>query len=605
MQPRTITILALIYAYIVFVPWWTAPPLAGLDASWEWMLHWANAHNKQFGTEIIWPYGPLGFVFAPQYHPDTFAGLIFIRAILVTALCAGAYYIFNPAQSYKRAASYVLLIISAGYTLDALYITLLLLLLHQQYFRYYMPSWALHLLIIALSIASLVKFSVLVMCLCAFAMLSLWQLKRRHMPYSTLLYGVSLIILWMICEQKPGNIPDYLAHSLELSRYFGTMTKIGSWQQLCLFVLSAMLLGCSYLTNIKQKAVLFYALTMGGLLFLSYKAGFIRHDALRSLLPFIVLVQLYVLYACHCTKMRAKCAWSIGICFAAAGAILMFWQYSFPTHRHNNYTVQGFLHRVQHDKAAARTAFLQQQQKRLSVKHNAASDIYMHELAPLLAHDTAENLQYAPRPVPQSYSAYSAALQQINAQHISANVIYIEVYTIDNRLPALQDAPSWLQWLQHFSVERIINNAEGRQFVVLKRHQKAAPVSLQNLSTHKISVGDILRVPEAGAVWAHITTNQTWLGKTASFLYKPEMVAIELQLANGKKVTHRLIADMATGGFLLSPYVHDATSLTQWLKGESQQENHVTSLRIINESGADLTSWFYETPTVTFQKIIR
>src|SRR5258707_12718208 len=41
-----------------------APDL-GVDVSWSAVLNWAHAHGSQFGKELVFTYGPLGYLLAP------------------------------------------------------------------------------------------------------------------------------------------------------------------------------------------------------------------------------------------------------------------------------------------------------------------------------------------------------------------------------------------------------------------------------------------------------------------------------------------------------------------------------------------------------------
>src|SRR5688572_17813742 len=40
-------------------------PTPGLDSSWQMVIAHATAHSMQFGTEIVFTYGPLGYLMVP------------------------------------------------------------------------------------------------------------------------------------------------------------------------------------------------------------------------------------------------------------------------------------------------------------------------------------------------------------------------------------------------------------------------------------------------------------------------------------------------------------------------------------------------------------
>ena len=61
---------------VLIVTWlsllqWPVPPTGALDPSWCLVLSDAWQHGRQFGTEIIFTWGPWGFLFQPYVVPGT------------------------------------------------------------------------------------------------------------------------------------------------------------------------------------------------------------------------------------------------------------------------------------------------------------------------------------------------------------------------------------------------------------------------------------------------------------------------------------------------------------------------------------------------------
>src|SRR4051812_10249251 len=79
----TLTVL-FVYAVSVFIPWQPYITKDELDSSWFLMLHWARIHRLDFGRDLIFTYGPLGFIHQ-GYHPDTF-GLVVVGWLSYTAV---------------------------------------------------------------------------------------------------------------------------------------------------------------------------------------------------------------------------------------------------------------------------------------------------------------------------------------------------------------------------------------------------------------------------------------------------------------------------------------------------------------------------------------
>ena len=105
-------------------------------------------------------------------------------------------------------------------------------------------------------------------------------------------------------------------------------------------------------------------------------------------------------------------------------------------------------------------------------KVSGTVDLYPNELANIFAND----LPYNPRPIPQSFSAYTAKLAQINAAHLrtkdAADSILFDINPIDKRLSSMEDGLSWPEILTRYDIK----NFEKRYLLLEKR---AEPRSYQ------------------------------------------------------------------------------------------------------------------------------
>src|SRR6476660_8660186 len=65
------------------------PARSGIDPSWAAGLHLAIATGVHFGSDLVWTYGPLGFLAWawPWFGPETFLAFAFVGVIWVS-VCA-------------------------------------------------------------------------------------------------------------------------------------------------------------------------------------------------------------------------------------------------------------------------------------------------------------------------------------------------------------------------------------------------------------------------------------------------------------------------------------------------------------------------------------
>ena len=67
----------------------TPAPDLGVDASWLPVLQWAHEHGLQFGTDVVFTYGPLGYLLAPYCFKPPSNWLILVNAALCFQIALG------------------------------------------------------------------------------------------------------------------------------------------------------------------------------------------------------------------------------------------------------------------------------------------------------------------------------------------------------------------------------------------------------------------------------------------------------------------------------------------------------------------------------------
>ena len=182
------------------------------------------------------------------------------------------------------------------------------------------------------------------------------------------------------------------------------------------------------------------------------------------------------------------------------------------------------------------------------------TDLYPNDVAVVMAY----GLSYSPRPVIQSFSAYTGHLAEINAASLRADdapdTVLFDVQTIDERLPSSEDGLSWPELLTRYDLA----DATGKYWV-LKRKATANQYSLKPLSTQRVALGDWVNVPteDSSAVWVELDAEPVLVGKLMTTLLKLPPLYIEVELADGSVERRRVLADILHSGQLLSPLVLD------------------------------------------------
>jgi hypothetical protein len=174
----------------------------------------------------------------------------------------------------------------------------------------------------------------------------------------------------------------------------------------------------------------------------------------------------------------------------------------------------------------------------------------------LIAHD----LQFDPRPVIQSYSAFTPELAELNAAHLrgphAPDNILFDVNSVNNNFPSLEDGRSWPELLTRYDITDLTG-----QFVILKRSSHPRKHRLTPLADVPVQLGVPVTIATNDApLWAELEISPTLFGAVVATLYKPPVLNLSVSLEDGRQLLFRVVPGMARSGFLLSPLIPDNES---------------------------------------------
>jgi hypothetical protein len=212
-----------------------------------------------------------------------------------------------------------------------------------------------------------------------------------------------------------------------------------------------------------------------------------------------------------------------------------------------------------------------------------STDIYPYDLAALIASGN----RWMPRPMLQSYSAYTPSLARLNEAHLrgpaAPDNVVLRTANIDKRFPNMEDGLSWPTLMSHYAVTGL-----DPHYIYLKK--KPAPTAwqrelLQKGPQHTDRVVDVPR--SSGLLFAEIDIRPSLLGRISNVAYKTSLLEITVDLANGQSHSYRLVPSMARAGFILSPLVLSNADWVQLAQGPWQalQASAVKSLRVTPAQG--------------------
>ncbi len=557
----------------------------GLDDSWEQALGYCYKHRLQAGADYLFTYGPLGYFLHRAYDPDLYwhklgwelAVKLTFTLTLVQLLAA------YPSWT-ARIVAYAALLLSARLILGIpdLHYTFFTLaqgvLLIRSRGRPLGPARLAGVALLAL--LALTKFTLFLLALSTLVVVAGTEVTagRRLKALQPLLAFVGLFVLgWWALGQSPANLPRYVYGSMQISSGYAEAMALPGERAEILVALGVLLLLATGAVlrrpaDLRRPGTVPAALLIGLGLFLEWKHGFVRQD--QHAFGFFSLAFLAPLLFPAAFPSRGWPAVARGVVLGAACLLAAFGMIENLKVQRQYYprSVSQFLEETWqavrgnvrtllrpaalHDALDRREAQLDAtcQLPRIKALVGAAPvDIFSYEQGVLFRN----RLNWRPRPVFQSYTAYTPYLMRANADFYAGNrapafVIY-KIQPIDQRLPMLDDAPTlWRLLVRYRPV--LIENA----YLLLQRNAApAAPVAPHPVSQQVVRLNEEVPLPDpAGAPqWLSLDLQPSVKGKLWGLLYRPNLVYIRLRTEDGRTLLYRFIPGMARTGFLVNPLI--------------------------------------------------
>jgi hypothetical protein len=198
---------------------------------------------------------------------------------------------------------------------------------------------------------------------------------------------------------------------------------------------------------------------------------------------------------------------------------------------------------------------------------NGTVDIYEVDQSFLLASKNEWN----PRPIIQSYSAYTPYLTRLNEQHLrdptAPDWLLFDLDTIDDRLPSLDDGSSWPALIDNYAFV----SYDGHFVLLRKNRTTRTNSSYDNVYEETCTTGSTVTLPDTdGLMFAEVDLNPTIAGRVLAALFNPPQLHIVLGLASGKTKTYRVVSEMMKTDFLLSPSVSDTNEFASLMAGSGK-----------------------------------
>jgi len=597
---RTVLLLVIVLATI---PTWITQMGHGLDPSWSTGLHIAAARGMVHGRDVVFTYGPLGFALIPKEYGEVAPQAVAIRLGLMAAWWATLGILLSRVRgvvaplAFAATAAYCGVPIDQEFNLALAGVTIfpvagLLLLADLDRRR----AWAVPAAFLA-GAAMLTKFNVGVACTGALGLWSLLQLARDRSRRTWIVLGLlglvyfgSMGFLFRSCGGPLRGLYPFLRASMDLASGYSSQMTIDKPAETSVAATATMVvltaIGLAVAAYRRSALTTAFAVMLVPM-FVMYKGAVVRQSSGHFLASWTVMVSLTALLipaAGRAVRVRAVAtaaallALAFGIRFApltphtllTRGPANWLALVDFDTTRAQMREYDGALKRGMPLPPAMRERIGDQ-----------TVDVFPWEIAYVWTND----LNWRPRPVFQSYTAYTPRLDRMGADLYNSEaaprfILYMH-QAIDTEHPCQVDSQTWIEILRWY-------DCVDRAGDLLLLERRASPRWLETVDVDSKVVAFDTPIQPPPANQAHhflkAELELTLLGRIWSILYRVEPPVMRVDYVGGGEPSyHRMVWRTAAGGFLFSSLPRDAEAVALLLQGTTK--DRVASIAFLDPPG--------------------
>lgn len=626
-----------LWAFLLFVPFDAlVVPVGTLDHAWMLALHAEHAARARFGIDVIFTYGPAGFLLAPVYFPSTYLLLLLWRAIFIVILFACLFQILRQCRFSPLAAFVQLAVLTVCLACERtewnqdplpMALAVCILILH-----FFLPRRCIFLTctaLAALPVMGIAKQSYLPIAVLLVSAICI-DCLFRHDFRNLLLIAVSLFIGWwlgwcVIGGQQWADFFHFLAVSAVVVRgYVEAMAysipPASARTARLLQPRTEQLLTAAFAANCVLVGIVAVLAQWGAawrqwigiaalfvLIAFAFKAGCMRPDVAHTGSGAAAMLCMIVICSAPLNWLRRKFTRLLVIIPSLFffALFLVSASRSVPVLTH---TFPIFLSQKTASSARAAVELLMHGDRWQQVRYDAAIaearasvspfqlgghvEVYPSDL--MLA--IALSKPFIPRPALQSYAAFNELLETADADYLLSSIapprILFRIDATDGRFPATDDALSWPLLLSRYAYE-----GNAGDYLALARRSDALAFSRKLITRENISFDQWFNLPnESSLTWAKMKISQSLFGQAFGTLAHPSSPLLEIRLQDGRILQYRLNRDQAASGFLMSPFIsttNDFRSLIQQVQSQpgSIHPNQVKCFRLVTGDRFDSTEF--------------
>lgn len=621
-----LVLLLIIYAAIATFPRIQIIPMeTGADPSWWYAINYIPNSNYLFGQDVVFTYGPLGYLLQTL---DIGQNLVISNTfwiVLYVLFYAFLIYLLFKRKQFLPLSLFIIVYILSLAMLNASFVKsysmfqqpyLLLLLIGMSLYVCVLDDDRIYHIPVFISgvLAGLSLFMKLNLGLSALGMLIVFSLffllksRRKNWPWLLTVWSgclISVIAVFLVYFKNYPNLIQWIRASIEIINGYGAAMTYGTVQVpllvIALLVLVFYIVATVFLikrrSNYSYLSLLFFIPVV-----LAFKESFVRQD-LGHLLTFFVFLPLVMSLFFLFMNSKKTLKWLASI-FVLTLVLVVIIPYVVHPYRYvdndfsraatfidGNFGWTNISSQINLTEKRAQIASQSQQ--------NLENDRLPSQWVSIIGNDTvdvvpteicyipANNLNWSPEPILQTYQEYTSYLDSWCASHFSGNTspryLIVEFADIDGRHPFFSVPATWRNIILNYEVLDF-DQASKRLLLKAKSINNESDI-LININETRSKIGQWVDVPSSDKLlFAKIDMQVNFAGKITGTLYLIPPVNIDLVYHSGLSASWRIIPDTLENGALINFLPSNTKELNQLISGNAS--DRVESFRIYGP-GAD------------------
>jgi hypothetical protein len=570
-----------------------------IDSSFRLAISNAIKNHLIWGKDFVFTYGPLSYLPLKlgwginRYHFlffDLFISLNFFLICFLEYLRAGNKLLFV----YLVAATTFFLPLAFGPSYSLVLLAFLVYWIINSLDKEHLIFDFIQLVIVILIFY--IKFNSGLIGLLFFAVGILYRLifkkDRRVRVISFFIF--SILSLWFCGYLLNVEIPEYTTTGFNFVTGYNEIMYSGDNYPMefkfsvLISVSACFVLVIKLLSNDSEpfKKVVIFVLFLGSI-YVLYKQAFVRADV-QHMPVFFTYFLLFILCARafnHGNQINIVLFMIVGISYSC-----YFFTRNLEDHFSNtkvrvdkNLYVKSF---IEYTDTSALFLFQNNNQlpEKIAKKIGKASiDIYPWNL-----HLLFENrLNYRPRPVCQSYTAYTTLLEKLNADFYDSGqapeFVFYEYLSIDNRYPLFDESLLNLTLLKNYTCVDTFGFAQ-RPMLLLERNKEFKKVTFKKTREFDINMDDVL-LPQHDHYYK-LFVQTTLKGRLVSLASHAPEIQLEIKTKDGNSFYYRTSKGLLETGVFSNYLIRNTNDFYKYIGGNhsGEPDHKIVSYRIVPNS---------------------